>query len=172
MCQSILWALADDCVQSPSVTLDDYSNAVWSQTISPTPGWYESMYEMAEPLPRRYNLYLYRNGTSCHNQHGLRHRRRNTINNLSACPFKWTENEEDGRVPRRLMYAVCLCNSPRVHIGHSNSHVCQSIVQFVTVFRKYGCEYRKEFEAVPVACVAVTNPQANPAHFTRIVTGQ
>lgn len=154
------------CCEEPNISFDDYIDLVNAQTNSVRPGWYNSL-DASEKLagiePR--DIYLHRNGSRCRQHHS----RFNDVRNLASCPFKYVDNIDESRLPRRLTHTVCLCERPR-HL--SNNYICRSVVNYVKVFRKEGCRYISYWYPVPVACVSISlsSIQTRLATSTRTLT--
>jgi hypothetical protein len=159
-----LLVIAHQCNEEPTISFEDYLDTVNAQTNSVRPGWYDSL-DNFEKLPGTHvsDLYLYRNGSRCTRHHS----QPNTVRNLASCRFKYIDDIDESRLPRRLTHTVCLCERPRLH---SNSHKCKSVITYVKVFRKAGCNYVWYWEPVPVACIAVSvsSVEANVQSSTRI----
>ncbi|XP_077990910.1 interleukin-25-like [Glandiceps talaboti] len=84
---------------------------------------------------------------------------------LSTCPFSYSFQTDNNRIPRTLEYVTCSCEYCIKENGsYHHMHTCQPIKHRIPVFKKKGCmdglhKYELEYEEVPVACACLRSRQ-------------
>ncbi|XP_060554470.1 uncharacterized protein LOC132715481 [Ruditapes philippinarum] len=153
----------------PNISFELTMNLTEAQSYSIIPGWFKGT-KSIDIVPSDYINIKYKyhsgqtSGKKCKkskNKNGRKNE--NTINSMSQCPWRYVENIDNNRKPRTILDAECICHTP-LYSKKKSGLVCQSIIDYIVVFRRTGCtngvyDYKLVFEPRAVACVATSLPE-------------
>jgi hypothetical protein len=149
------------------MSFEENLNITIEQSFSIIPGWYETIAAKNE-VPLEYidvhHKHFFGHG-KCknNNKRNRKHKRDNTLNNLSECMWRYIENLDINRKPSKLLEVECICSSP-LNARRNIDLICERVFEYVSVYRRIGCvngvfEYKRVWEPRAVACVATTMPE-------------
>ena len=150
----------------PSISFNEVLDITTNQTYSIIPGRAEIIAaENSVPLEYKEIRYKHFLGShECRNgKRSRKHKRGNTLNNLSQCTWRYIENIDVNRKPKSLLEVECVCSTP-FYTRKNVDMICERVFEYVSVYRRVSCtngvfDYKRVWEPRAVACVATTLPR-------------
>ena len=150
----------------PKISFDELLNITTLQSFSIIPSWQENI-KAINNVPLEYKHLQYRHffgQSKCKkNKRSRKHKRGNTLNNLSQCTWRYIENIDINRKPKTLLEVECVCSTP-FYTKKNVDMICERVFEYVSVYRRVSCtngvfDYKRVWEPRAVACVATTLPR-------------